>query len=314
MAQLTQYKWLVAVISIAFCVSSFGTGANDVSNRSLSPSSFLHLLTPPSYATSVASRTLTMPQAGLLAALTEFAGATALGSRVTQTIKSGIVDVSRFAPAPATLMLAMTCAELGSAAWLAAATRLGFPVSTTQTCVGAVVGAGLASGARVRWGWARGSVSQIVVSWVAAPAGAAVVGAALFASMKFSILERPEPFKKGLRAIPMYLAFTAAVLALFLVLEVPQVGALERLGAGGVVAVVVAAFCVALSVSYAFFMPYIHRRLVKMDARVKAYHIVLGPLLVLENITPFLFYPGNPNDELVGNYYDDMLPARYKRL
>jgi PiT family inorganic phosphate transporter len=102
----------------------------------------------------------------------------------------------------------------------------------------------------------------------------------------------------------MYFAFTAAVLALFLVLEVRGVAALERLGTGGVVAVVAAAFMGALVVSYVFFVPYLWRRLVRKDARVKVYHVLLGPLLLLENVTPFLFFPGNPNDELVRNYYD----------
>tara|TARA_R110002060_G_scaffold72338_1_gene80985 strand:+ start:539 stop:742 length:204 start_codon:yes stop_codon:yes gene_type:complete len=67
MAVLQQYSWIIALISIAFCVSSFGNGANDVAN---------------SYATSVAARTLTMPQVGILAMVTEFVGAVALGSRV----------------------------------------------------------------------------------------------------------------------------------------------------------------------------------------------------------------------------------------
>lgn len=64
MAVLTQYGWIIALISIAFCFSAFGNGANDVAN---------------SYATSVAARTLTMPQVGFLSAITEFVGAVALG-------------------------------------------------------------------------------------------------------------------------------------------------------------------------------------------------------------------------------------------
>lgn len=48
---LTQYDWILALITIAFCFSAFGNGANDVAN---------------SYATSVAARTLTMPQVGVL--------------------------------------------------------------------------------------------------------------------------------------------------------------------------------------------------------------------------------------------------------
>jgi phosphate/sulfate permease len=66
------YDWILAITTIAFVFASAGNGANDVAN---------------SYATSVAAKTLTMPQAGVLAIITEFVGAVALGARVTSTIK-----------------------------------------------------------------------------------------------------------------------------------------------------------------------------------------------------------------------------------
>ena len=110
-------QWLLAIITIAFCFSAFGNGANDVAN---------------SYATSVAARTLTMIQVGFLSIVTEFVGAVALGARVTSTIKNGIISIDRFDDRPEVLILAMTCAEVGSATWLMVATRLGMPVSTTR--------------------------------------------------------------------------------------------------------------------------------------------------------------------------------------
>ena len=58
-------------------------------------------------------------------------------------------------------MLAMGCAEFGSATWLIVATRLGFPVSTTQTIVGALIGVGFAAEASITWDWEEGSVSQV---------------------------------------------------------------------------------------------------------------------------------------------------------
>lgn len=206
MAVLEKYSWIIALISIAFCVSSFGNGANDVAN---------------SYATSVAARTLTMPQVGVLAMITEFVGAVALGSRVTGTIKSNVIDIKHFNAKPATLILTMACTEFGSATWLIFATRSGFPVSTTQTVVGALVGAGIAAGAKVQWGWKKGSVSQIAASWAIAPLIAGCFAAIIFGTIKFGILKRKDPFKWAMRLIPVYLSFTAAVLALFMVVEVP---------------------------------------------------------------------------------------------
>ena len=73
-----------------------------------------------------------MIQVGFLSVVTEFVGAVALGARVTATIKNGIISIGRFEDEPAVLILAMTCAEIGSATWLMVATRLGMPVSTTR--------------------------------------------------------------------------------------------------------------------------------------------------------------------------------------
>lgn len=107
---LQKYSWILALTSIAFIFSSASNGANDVAN---------------SYATSVAARTLKMWQAGILACFTEFLGAVALGSKVTSTIKSGVFGPEKFQPAPATFMLVMGCAEVGSAAFLTIATFYG---------------------------------------------------------------------------------------------------------------------------------------------------------------------------------------------
>lgn len=110
-----------------------------------------------------------MIQAGVLATITEFVGAVALGSRVTDTIKNGIINIERFEGKPGVLMLAMGCAELGNAIWLFTATGSGFPVSTTQTVVGALIGVGFATQAGITWKWTGGSVSQVAASWGVAP-------------------------------------------------------------------------------------------------------------------------------------------------
>lgn len=285
---LSQYDWLIALITIAFCFSAFGNGANDVAN---------------SYATSVAARTLTMPQVGFLSVITEFIGAVALGARVTSTIKNNIIDIGRFRDAaePGVLILAMACAEAGSAIWLMVATRLGFPVSTTQTIVGALVGVGIASNAGVSWAWKSGSVSQVAASWAIAPAIAACFAALLFATLKYAVLERKESFKWAMRLIPFYLAFTGAILALFIVVEAPLAPSLEEFGAGRACGIVFGAFFGVLIIAYVFFMPYFRRRLVQNDARVKFYHIPLGPLLSKDSTK--LYWPGDPNGDVVTDHY-----------
>lgn len=100
-----------AIITVFFCISAFGNGANDVAN---------------SYSTSVAARTLTMPEVGFLSTITEFTGAVALGANVMSTIRNDIIGIERFNGHPGVLMLAMGCAEIGSATWLVVATRWGY--------------------------------------------------------------------------------------------------------------------------------------------------------------------------------------------
>lgn len=284
---MQQYVWLIAIISIAFCASSFGNGANDVANA---------------YATSVAARTLEMWQVGILSMCTEFVGAVALGAGVTSTIKNNIMDLGRFADAPSTLILAMTCAEIGSAAWLLIATKVGYPVSTTHTIVGAMVGVGIASEASISWGWASGSVSQIAASWAIAPLISCGFASLLYLTLKYSVLERQDSFKWAMRLIPFYLAFTAAVLALFIVIELPEGESLEDFGAGKACGIVLGVFAGVLALAYAFFVPYFHRRLVMEDARVKFWHIPMGPLLLKESIP--LYLPGN-NGNRVGEFVTD---------
>jgi phosphate/sulfate permease len=232
--------------------------------------------------------------------MTEFVGAVALGSRVTGTIKGDIIDLNRFVETPSVLILVMTCTEIGSAFWLLTATKLGFPVSTTQTVVGALVGAGIASQAQVSWDWDFGGVSRISASWGVAPALAACFAAILFATLKFPSWS-VNSFEKAMKAIPFYLAFTGAVLAFFITIEAPGAPSLEDLGAGTAVGIVLGVFFGVLLIAYIFFMPYFQRRLVKKDPRMRPWHIVLRPLLLRED--PPLFFPGK-DDAIVIDYYE----------
>jgi PiT family inorganic phosphate transporter len=249
-----KYDWILALTTIAFVFSSTGNGANDVAN---------------SYATSVAARTLSMMQAGGLAAITEFVGAVALGDRVTDTVKNGIISINRFVDRPATLMLAMGCAEVGNATWLAIANRVGLPVSTTQTVVRAIISVGFASQTPIKWGWEKGSVSQIAASWGIAPLIAAGFSSVIFLSLKFFILDRADSFRWAMRLIPFYLATTATILALFIVVETPTTLSLEEFGARKAVGIVLGVFFGCLFVAYVFLMLYFHRRLVKQDPRLR---------------------------------------------
>lgn len=291
-----RYDWILAITTIAFVFSAFGNGANDVAN---------------SYATSVAARTLTMPQAGILSVGTEFAGAVGLGARVTSTIKNGIISIDRFREDgghPGVLMLAMGCAEIGSAVWLMLATKYGWPVSTTQTVVGALIGVGFATKSSISWGWDKGSVSQVAASWGIAPIIAAAFSALIFATVKYAVLERKDSFKWAMRLIPIYFAFTGAILALFIVVEAPTAPSLEEFGAGKAAGIILGVFFGCLLICYAFFIPFFKRKLIMKDPRVRVWHVPMGPLLLKDDCK--LYFPGK-GDEFVQSYYQDSYGAEH---
>lgn len=240
-----------------------------------------------------------MPQVGFLSVITEFFGAVVLGERVTDTIKNGIITIDRFEGRPGVLMLAMGCAEVGSATWLMIATGNGMPVSTTQTIVGALIGVGFAAQSAITWEWTSGSVSQVAASWGIAPLISAAFAALVFGTVKYSVLERKDSFKWAMRLIPFYFAFTAAILALFITIETPG-SDLDELGGGPAAGIILGVFFGALIVCYIFFIPFFKRKLIQKDTRLRVWHIPLGPLLSKEN--PPLYFPGK-GDEYVTNYY-----------
>lgn len=160
---------------------------------------------------------------------------------------------------------------------------------------------GLASQASVTWEWTDGSVTQVIASWGIAPAIASVVAALLFLTVKYSVLKRKDSFKAAMFMIPFYLAFTAAILALFMVIEAPTAPSLEEFGAGPAVGIILGVFFGVLLIAYIFFMPYFVRRVVKGDTRLSWYHIPLGPLLKKEN--PPLYF-AKKRDYSVRDHYE----------
>ncbi|RMY70247.1 hypothetical protein D0863_05921 [Hortaea werneckii] len=287
MAKMHGLDWLFSIGVIFFLISLWGIGANDVAN---------------SYATSVSSKSLTLVQAGCLATITEFVGAIALGQGVTSTIRHGIFSIDPFENSPGVLIMAMVVAEIGSATWLTICTKLGFPVSTTQSIVGALVGVGIAADIHVNWGWQDGSVSQIAASWGIAPAIACGFGAILMMTIKLLVHQQKDPLKAALRVITFYYALTAGILALFIVISGGHgIPSPEDLGAGKACAIVLGTFFGVWAVSAIFFLPYYHAKLIREDRRLRIWHIPMGPLLWKQNYN--LYFPGDPKSAVVPNYY-----------
>jgi len=135
--------------------------------------------------------------------LFEFLGAYLAGGEVTATIRKGIIDTASVADQPELLVFGMLAALLAAGTWLLIASIKGWPVSTTHTIVGAIVGfaaVGISVDA-VHWP----KVGKIVASWVVSPVLAGVISYSLFKSVQTLILNHSNPFARAKRFIPLYM-------------------------------------------------------------------------------------------------------------
>ena len=199
MEHATVYLLLAGVFGLFM---AWGIGANDVANA---------------MGTSVGSRALTIRQAVIVAAIFEFAGAVLAGGQVTSTIRKGIVDPAVLAGSPELLVFGMLAALLASGTWLLVASYFGWPVSTTHSIVGAIVGfAAVGIGVdAVNWG----KVGSIVASWVVSPLLAGSIAFGLFLSVQRLILNTVDPFRSAKRYVPIYIFLVGFVIALVTLLK-----------------------------------------------------------------------------------------------
>ena len=187
---------------------AWGIGANDVANA---------------MATSVGSKALTIKQAILVAAGFEFLGAVLAGGAVTSTIRKGIVDADLMSGSPELLVYGMLASLLAAGTWLLIASHRGWPVSTTHSIVGAIVGfAAVGIGMEaVKWG----QVGTIVMSWVVSPLTAGFIAFLLYHSVLLLVLQHEDPLARAKRWVPVYIFFAAFTITLVTILGVAAVGA-----------------------------------------------------------------------------------------
>ncbi len=175
---------------------TFGVGANDVANA---------------MGTSVGSGAISVGTAMIIAAIFEFSGAVLAGGHVTGTIRKGIIDIA-YVPEPQVLVYGMLAALLAAGTWLMVASYGGWPVSTTHTIVGALIGFGVAGlGPRaIEWG----TVGGIVASWLISPLLGGVLAFLLTLSIRRFILDTDQPFDNAVRYGPVYVFLMGVLIAL----------------------------------------------------------------------------------------------------
>ena len=158
------------------------------------------------------SKALTIKQAILVAAVFEFAGAFLAGGQVTSTIRKGIIDASQVVDNPELLIFGMLAALLAAAAWLLIASRKGWPVSTTHSIVGSIVGFTVVGIGVESVHWAK--VGAITASWVVSPMLSGFLAFFIFMSVQKLILSTDDPLVNARKYVPFYIFAVGFILAL----------------------------------------------------------------------------------------------------
>jgi PiT family inorganic phosphate transporter len=188
---------LVVMAMIFGLFMTWGVGANDLANA---------------MGTSVGAGAVTVKKAIGIAIIFEFLGAVLAGGHVTETIRKGIIDPTPIISHPEILVFGMLASLLAAAVWLMIASAKGWPVSTTHSIVGAIVGfaiVGIGPEA-VRWD----KIINVVVSWVISPAVGGVISFILVISTRKLILDTETPLENAKKYAPFYVFLVGFIISL----------------------------------------------------------------------------------------------------
>ena len=186
--------FLFSFAVVACIYMACNIGANDVANA---------------MGTSVGSKALTFKQAIMIAAVAEFIGAFFVGGHVSDTIRKGMLDPTIFEAVPYHLVYGMISALIAAALWLHIASYLGWPVSTTHSIVGGVLGFGVIAGGMDVINW--GKVGQVVLSWVVSPVMGGFVAFLVFKFINKNVFSKRTPLVYAKNLLP-YMVFVVFVI------------------------------------------------------------------------------------------------------
>ena len=193
---------LIVIILLSGFYMAWNIGANDVANA---------------MGTSVGSGALSLRQAVVLAAILEFSGAFFFGSHVSKTMQDGIVNSEIFAGNPLLFVLGMLAALLGAGAWLQIASYFGWPVSTTHSIVGAIIGFAIAVGGLEAIQWEN--VIFIGCSWIFSPIIGGLLAFGIFNILRKKIFYSNNPIEATKKLAPILLFLVSSVLFLGILYE-----------------------------------------------------------------------------------------------
>lgn len=195
----TETVLLILVLLAGFYLA-WSIGANDVANA---------------MGTSVGSGALTLRKAICIAAILEFAGAYFFGAHVSETVQNGLIDARIFQSAPLKLVYGMLASLIAAGIWLQFASYYGWPVSTTHTIVGSIVGFGVVFGGMDAIYWEN--VGFIVSSWVLSPFLGGVVSYFIFTLLRKKIFYSSNPMQAAIRLTPALVFAVTATMSLIMI-------------------------------------------------------------------------------------------------
>jgi len=176
---------------------TWGIGANDVANA---------------MGTSVGSGAISVKQAIIIAAIFEFSGAFLAGGHVTKTIRKSIIDPTPIMGNPEILVYGMLSALIAAALWLTIASWMGWPVSTTHSIIGSIVGFAIVGIGVDAVNWSK--IGTIVLSWIVSPLVGGTIAFLLMRSIQKFILDTEIPFLNAKRYAPFYVFLVGFLISL----------------------------------------------------------------------------------------------------
>lgn len=195
---IAAYGTAMMILAVIFGLyMTWGIGANDLANA---------------MGTSVGAGAVSVKQAIIIAMIFEFLGAVLAGGHVTSTIRKGIIDPSAIVNNPEILVYGMLASLLAAGVWLMIASTKGWPVSTTHSIVGALIGFAIVgiSPEAVKWG----KVGSVVMSWIVSPVIGGTLSFLLVMSTRKLIFNTDDPLKNAKKYAPAYIFLVGFVISL----------------------------------------------------------------------------------------------------
>ncbi|MBM9615989.1 inorganic phosphate transporter [Desulfobulbus rhabdoformis] len=195
---IAAYGTIMVIMAVVFGLfMTWGIGANDLANA---------------MGTSVGAGAVTIKQAICIAIVFEFLGAVLAGGNVTKTIRKGIIDPSSIINQPEILVYGMLAALLAAAFWLMIASAKGWPVSTTHSIIGALVGFAMVGigPESVKWG----KIGSVVMSWVLSPVLGGTISYILVLSTRKFIFNTDNPLGNAKKCAPVYIFLVGFIISL----------------------------------------------------------------------------------------------------